>query len=99
MAMGSSCAIFFFYKYIVAKHKRGKKKSHIFEETWSVLRGHKEAKMILLGCGGLAVPCQARAPDLQGTLGLEGQLGCCTPSEVTGLERKAGDLAVTEGLC
>lgn len=32
-------------------------------------------------------------------LGLEGQLGCCTPSEVTGLERKAGDLAVTEGLC
>lgn len=63
MAMGSSCAIFFFYKYIVAKHKRGKKKSHIFEETWSVLRGHKEAKMILLGCGGLAVPCQARAPD------------------------------------
>lgn len=95
MAMGSSCAIFFFYKYIVAKHKRGKKKSHIFEETCSVLGGHKEAKMILLGCGGLAVPCQARGPDQ----GLEGELGCCTPSEVTGLERKAGDLAVTEGLC
>lgn len=61
MAMGSSCAIFFFYKYIVAKHKRGKKKSHIFEETCSVLGGHKEAKMILLGFGGWLCPVRHEA--------------------------------------
>lgn len=82
MAMGSSCAIFFFCKYIVAKHKWGKKKSHIFEETCSALGGHKRQKQFYWIVGGLAVPHQARAPELglcRARLDWEGQLGCCSP--------------------